>query len=274
MDRKGEEEGEECEKNFQKLLIRKKKKRGWQKSVTTAYCIRTSGGASVAGLRELFHWSINCWHRQSPKTGTGGERQTSTNSSRRTNVVLVLGCVHGKPKPTPKRKPLVSVVCHGSSDSLVASSTQEEKGCCVSFWLERHAHIGHREWQIATCVSVGVVSLGCSGWCFAVADYSSHSHGGGLVPLGSRFMGLLRYETILFGELVMGKEKLVANIKWNIGFQVPPMHGDFEAQRHWMELTIHLPLSKWYTYDLQYWGLDYPPLTAYHSWLVGKMCVV
>lgn len=51
------------------------------------------------------------------------------------------------------------------------------------------------------------------------------------------------------------------------------MHGDFEAQRHWMEITNHLPISKWYTYDLQYWGLDYPPLTAYHSWLLGKMWV-
>ncbi|KAL4975230.1 ALG6, ALG8 glycosyltransferase family-domain-containing protein [Aspergillus desertorum] len=55
------------------------------------------------------------------------------------------------------------------------------------------------------------------------------------------------------------------------GFNVPPMYGDFEAQRHWMEITIHLPMSKWYTYDLQYWGLDYPPLTAYHSWLLGKI---
>lgn len=55
------------------------------------------------------------------------------------------------------------------------------------------------------------------------------------------------------------------------GFGIPPMHGDFEAQRHWMELTIHLPMSKWYFYDLPYWGLDYPPLTAYHSWLCGKM---
>jgi len=49
------------------------------------------------------------------------------------------------------------------------------------------------------------------------------------------------------------------------------MYGDFEAQRHWMELTIHLPVSLWYFYDLQWWGLDYPPLTAYHSWLLGKM---
>ena len=23
--------------------------------------------------------------------------------------------------------------------------------------------------------------------------------------------------------------------------------------------------------DLQYWGLDYPPLTAYHSWVCGKV---
>ncbi|KAI5286812.1 Glucosyltransferase-like protein [Ascosphaera acerosa] len=54
------------------------------------------------------------------------------------------------------------------------------------------------------------------------------------------------------------------------GLAAPPMHGDFEAQRHWMELTTHLPLSRWYFYDLEYWGLDYPPLTAYHSWLLGR----
>lgn len=57
------------------------------------------------------------------------------------------------------------------------------------------------------------------------------------------------------------------------GFNTPPMHGDFEAQRHWMEITTHLPFSQWYFYDLQYWGLDYPPLTAYHSWLLGRMYV-
>ncbi|KAK9241370.1 glycosyl transferase [Lipomyces kononenkoae] len=55
------------------------------------------------------------------------------------------------------------------------------------------------------------------------------------------------------------------------GFNDPPMYGDFEAQRHWMEITYHLPMSEWYWYDLQYWGLDYPPLTAYHSWLLGAL---
>jgi alpha-1,3-glucosyltransferase len=45
--------------------------------------------------------------------------------------------------------------------------------------------------------------------------------------------------------------------------------GDYEAQRHWMEITYHLPIGEWYWYDLEYWGLDYPPLTAYHSYLCG-----
>ncbi|KAI0081538.1 hypothetical protein K474DRAFT_1656321 [Panus rudis PR-1116 ss-1] len=64
-------------------------------------------------------------------------------------------------------------------------------------------------------------------------------------------------------------------VKWCIGLgsysghATPPMYGDYEAQRHWMELTIHLPPSQWYNYDLEYWGLDYPPLTAYVSWLCG-----
>ncbi|XP_058956144.2 dolichyl pyrophosphate Man9GlcNAc2 alpha-1,3-glucosyltransferase [Pocillopora verrucosa] len=53
----------------------------------------------------------------------------------------------------------------------------------------------------------------------------------------------------------------------------PPMFGDYEAQRHWMEITYNLPFDEWYTNttnnDLMYWGLDYPPLTAYHSWVCG-----
>jgi alpha-1,3-glucosyltransferase len=51
------------------------------------------------------------------------------------------------------------------------------------------------------------------------------------------------------------------------------MYGDYEAQRHWLEITFHLPIRMWYKYDLQYWGLDYPPLTAYVSWICGYMYV-
>ncbi|KAG0421566.1 hypothetical protein HPB47_002528 [Ixodes persulcatus] len=53
------------------------------------------------------------------------------------------------------------------------------------------------------------------------------------------------------------------------------MYGDYEAQRHWMEVTTNLPVREWYQNstqnDLLYWGLDYPPLTAYHSWACGKI---
>lgn len=55
------------------------------------------------------------------------------------------------------------------------------------------------------------------------------------------------------------------------GFNKPPLYGDFEAQRHWLEITSHLEPAEWYRYDLEYWGLDYPPLTALHSWVLGNM---
>ncbi|KAJ9669310.1 Glucosyltransferase-like protein [Coniosporium apollinis] len=77
-----------------------------------------------------------------------------------------------------------------------------------------------------------------------------------LLPLILMAVGLFRWTTGLWGYS---------------GFQKPPMHGDFEAQRHWMEITTHLPMTQWYFHDLEWWGLDYPPLTAYHSWLLGKI---
>ena len=60
-------------------------------------------------------------------------------------------------------------------------------------------------------------------------------------------------------------------LRWTValhphsGAGAPPMYGDFEAQRHWMEVTVNLPLGEWYRAsgrnDLLYWGIDYPPLT-------------
>ncbi|TKS74258.1 Dolichyl pyrophosphate [Collichthys lucidus] len=64
-------------------------------------------------------------------------------------------------------------------------------------------------------------------------------------------------------------------VRWGVslnsysGAGKPPMYGDYEAQRHWQEVTYNLPVQEWYfnttENDLNYWGLDYPPLTAYHS---------
>ncbi len=58
------------------------------------------------------------------------------------------------------------------------------------------------------------------------------------------------------------------------GERTPPMYGDFEAQRHWMEIALNVPVGDWYretaANNLTYWGLDYPPLSGYVSWLCGK----
>lgn len=59
------------------------------------------------------------------------------------------------------------------------------------------------------------------------------------------------------------------------GENTPPMYGDYEAQRHWMEIALNVPAVDWYTStaenDIMYWGLDYPPLSGYVSWLFGKL---
>ncbi|KAM5345329.1 hypothetical protein ACJ41O_011191 [Fusarium nematophilum] len=71
--------------------------------------------------------------------------------------------------------------------------------------------------------------------------------------------------------MVAGLFRWAAGLWGYSGYHRPPMFGDYEAQRHWMEVTTQLPISQWYFHDLQWWGLDYPPLTAYHSWVLGKI---
>ena len=55
----------------------------------------------------------------------------------------------------------------------------------------------------------------------------------------------------------------------------PPKFGDFEAQRHWMEITINIDAKNWYTDSVnnskEYWPLDYPPLSGYHSFILGHI---
>ncbi|KAF8058079.1 dolichyl pyrophosphate Man9GlcNAc2 alpha-1 [Scenedesmus sp. PABB004] len=59
------------------------------------------------------------------------------------------------------------------------------------------------------------------------------------------------------------------------GAGTPPKYGDYEAQRHWMELTTNLPVVEWYQdgphNDPKYWPLDYPPLSGYQSYLHGLL---
>lgn len=69
--------------------------------------------------------------------------------------------------------------------------------------------------------------------------------------------------------------RLLVGLHSYSGEGVAPVYGDFEAQRHWMEITINVPLKDWYrntgANDLKYWGLDYPPLSAYWAYVTGFM---
>ncbi|KAK9874180.1 hypothetical protein WA026_002532 [Henosepilachna vigintioctopunctata] len=78
---------------------------------------------------------------------------------------------------------------------------------------------------------------------------------------------------VVFGILVAILLRNITMLHPHSGEGNPPMYGDYEAQRHWMEITTNLPVLDWYQNktenNLEYWGLDYPPLTAYHMYLCG-----
>lgn len=129
--------------------------------------------------------------------------------------------------------------------ALVADPHAKEHGGWEGGFARRWIRWMHREgikqW-ILPCVLLTTTWIK---WATGLGSYSGRASGRFLTAYITRFLFL--------------------------GWNTPPIFGDYEAQRHWMEITIHLPLQQWYKYDLPYWGLDYPPLTAYVSWLCGEM---
>ena len=85
-------------------------------------------------------------------------------------------------------------------------------------------------------------------------------------PKTSSFLILLFGILIRYGVGLGGYSGYKRRIN-RISQSTPPLFGDFEAQRHWMEITTSTPLSQWYTIDPRYWPLDYPPLSAYHAYI-------
>jgi len=61
------------------------------------------------------------------------------------------------------------------------------------------------------------------------------------LPLGLIFAGLVKVG-VGFGGF-SGKD-------------TPPMFGDFEAQRHWCEITLGKRWGEWYTHREDWWLLD------------------
>lgn len=93
-----------------------------------------------------------------------------------------------------------------------------------------------------------------------------------MAPIPKIKMDIIHWLCLFVGAIGM---RAIVSLHPYSGYAKPPMYGDFEAQRHWQEITVNLPIDSWYTNssnnDLMYWGLDYPPLTAYHSWLLGQI---
>lgn len=118
-------------------------------------------------------------------------------------------------------------------------------------------------WDTPICTSLDVTisafSISRQKVTMASLERSSDRIPSNLIVLLFSFVTLLR---VLIGFQPHSGEK-------NHHGSTEAYGGDFEAQRHWMELTVHLPIGDWYWYDLEYWGLDYPPLTAYISWICG-----
>lgn len=79
---------------------------------------------------------------------------------------------------------------------------------------------------------------------------------------------------VIFATLIAILLRISTSLHPHSGESTPPMYGDYEAQRHWMEITTKIPLKQWYVNttdnNLEYWGLDYPPLTAYHMYMCGQ----
>ena len=56
----------------------------------------------------------------------------------------------------------------------------------------------------------------------------------------------LKQKTFSNSVLAWKKETTTPKVVWSFsGFRKPPMFGDFEAQRHWMEISYNLPVNEW-----------------------------
>eukprot|EP00798_Chlamydomonas_sp_ICE-L_P003984 gene3984-14062_t len=69
--------------------------------------------------------------------------------------------------------------------------------------------------------------------------------------------------------------RLLVGLSGYSGEGTPPKFGDYEAQRHWMEITTNMIPTTWYVESehnsFSYWPLDYPPFSGYQSWLTGQV---
>lgn len=80
----------------------------------------------------------------------------------------------------------------------------------------------------------------------------------GIFPVSAKYFPVVEREDFVYGlgflvNLYARGHTCVKHNRGDTNFMLhkfagrhsPPMFGDFEAQRHWMEITVHLPLKQW-----------------------------
>lgn len=167
-------------------------------------------------------------------------------------------------KPDPSVRAMSSssrVLWSARTDALSDTHTHDR----IALWREQsarevHSHESRRPILSTKDVAQRATDPETESPLRTVLRYLAHEELSGSVYLLGWLMAVLLRCAVALGS-------------WS-GRRAPPMFGDFEAQRHWMELALHLPVRRWYRYDLLYWGLDYPPLTAWVSYACGRLATL
>jgi hypothetical protein len=100
------------------------------------------------------------------------------------------------------RSDLLPGLSHNGSFYPFLPSPAEKEKSSQRAGIQQQLDIGYRRWQTDSSISSRLVSMGCTRGCLTMADPASNTHGRRSLPVGCRFMGILRcVQSIAFGTL-------------------------------------------------------------------------
>lgn len=81
------------------------------------------------------------------------------------------------------------------------------------------------------------------------------------------------FDSVWFWVLIAVLVRILVGLGSYSGKGDWPNLGDFQAHRNWMSITVNRPIEKWYTQHEQnpWWRIDYPPVAAYLSLILGSI---
>lgn len=157
-----------------RAAIREKKVGGWQ-NITTAFFINASVNSIMRSGSSFMIGSILHWPQAYFPPNRNSRWMTFRPHPHFTTALLL----------HTSQWWLLPIDTYHAAFSLLVSPAQEAKGCSDLFRHQQQPHSGHGRWKANTLLSLGFVSLGCSGRCLAMADTPAYPHGCGPVSVGS-----------------------------------------------------------------------------------------